>query len=395
MKKLAVLGSTGSIGQNTLEVVRQNPDKYSVFALAAYSKVEIIFKQCIEFNPSFVVLIKPEAANELAQMLTLANCTTQVLVGSSELDQLVAVSEVDVVVAAIVGGAGLSSTLAAARAGKTILLANKEALVMSGQIFIDEVKQNHAKLLPVDSEHNAIFQSLPLDYQTDYLHREITEFGVHSIVLTGSGGPFLNTPLAELSGKTPAQACKHPNWSMGQKISVDSATMMNKGLELIEACWLFGVKPDFVEVLIHPQSVIHSMVRYIDGSIMAQLGAPDMKTPIAHCLGFPRRINSGSEHFDFVQAGKFEFQAPDFERFPNLKLAQTAFYSGQEMTTVLNAANEVHVDAFLKGKISFTQISEYNQNIMEKLQPAKASDLDSIFAIDEEARATAQAGVRL
>ncbi|MCU4675738.1 1-deoxy-D-xylulose-5-phosphate reductoisomerase [Catenovulum sp. 2E275] len=393
MKKLAVLGSTGSIGQSTLEVVRQNPDNFSVFALAAYSKVEIIFQQCLEFKPTYVVLIEPQAASELTQMLTLANSVTQVLVGASELDQLVAVAEIDVVVAAIVGGAGLSSTLAAARAGKTILLANKEALVMSGQIFIDQVKQNNAKLLPVDSEHNAIFQSLPLDYQTDYLQQQITDFGVHSIILTGSGGPFLNTPLTELATKTPAQACKHPNWSMGQKISVDSATMMNKGLELIEACWLFGVEPDFIEVLIHPQSVIHSMVRYIDGSIMAQLGAPDMKTPIAHCLGFPERIYSGSEHFDFVKAGQFEFQAPDFNRFPNLKLAQIAFKAGQEMTTVLNAANEIHVEAFLNNQIKFTQIAELNQTVMEKLQPNKATDLASIFAIDQEARAVATAGV--
>lgn len=394
MKKIAVLGSTGSIGQSTLEVVRQNPDAFSVFALAAYSKVDIIFKQCLEFRPAYVVLIQPEAAAELAQMLTLANCATHVLVGSNELNQLVSVAELDVVVAAIVGGAGLSSTLAAAQAGKTILLANKEALVMSGRIFIDQVKQSGARLLPVDSEHNAIFQSLSADYQKDYLNQNITDFGVHSIILTGSGGPFLNTPLTELPHKTPAQACKHPNWSMGQKISVDSATMMNKGLELIEACWLFDVAPDFIEILIHPQSVIHSMVRYIDGSIMAQLGAPDMKTPIAHCLGFPNRIASGSEHFDFIKAGQFNFQAPDFERFPNLKLAQQAFCAGQEMTTILNAANEIHVDAFLNEKIKFTDIAKYNQSVMEKLQPSKASDLSSIFAIDEEARALALQGVK-
>lgn len=394
MKKIAVLGSTGSIGQSTLEVVRQNPDALSVFALAAYSKVDIIFKQCLEFRPAYVVLIQPEAAAELAQMLTLANCATHVLVGSNELNQLVSVAELDVVVAAIVGGAGLSSTLAAAQAGKTILLANKEALVMSGRIFIDQVKQSGARLLPVDSEHNAIFQSLSADYQKDYLNQNITDFGVHSIILTGSGGPFLNTPLTELPHKTPAQACKHPNWSMGQKISVDSATMMNKGLELIEACWLFDVAPDFIEILIHPQSVIHSMVRYIDGSIMAQLGAPDMKTPIAHCLGFPNRIASGSEHFDFIKAGQFNFQAPDFERFPNLKLAQQAFCAGQEMTTILNAANEIHVDAFLNEKIKFTDIAKYNQSVMEKLQPSKASDLSSIFAIDEEARALALQGVK-
>lgn len=394
MKKIAVLGSTGSIGQSTLEVVRQNPDEFSVFALAAYSKVDIIFKQCLEFRPAYVVLIQPEAAAELAQMLTLANCATHVLVGSKELNQLVSVAELDIVVAAIVGGAGLASTLAAAQAGKTILLANKEALVMSGRIFIDQVKQSGARLLPVDSEHNAIFQSLSADYQKDYLNQNITDFGVHSIILTGSGGPFLNTPLTELENKTPAQACKHPNWSMGQKISVDSATMMNKGLELIEACWLFNVSPDFIEILIHPQSVIHSMVRYIDGSIMAQLGAPDMKTPIAHCLGFPNRIASGSEHFDFIKAGQFNFQAPDFERFPNLKLAQQAFCAGQEMTTVLNAANEIHVDAFLNQKIKFTDIAKYNQSVMEKLKPGKASDLDSIFAIDEEARALALQGVK-
>ena len=390
MKKVAVFGSTGSIGQSTLEVIRNNPNQYQVYALAAFKSVALMAQQCIEFNPQYALLVDAQAAAELKQSLqNIPSCTTQVLVGVRELNGL-AKADYDILVAAIVGAAGLQSTLAAAQASKTILLANKESLVMSGQIFIDEVKKHGAKLLPVDSEHNAIFQSLPSEYQKDYLNQDICDFGVKSIILTGSGGPFLNEPLASLSGKTPAQAVAHPNWSMGQKISVDSATMMNKGLELIEACWLFGVQPDFIEVLIHPQSVIHSMVRYLDGSVLAQLGAPDMKTPIANCLAFPQRIVSGSEHYDFITGSSFDFKAPDFERFPNLYLAKQAFKLGQESTTVLSAANEVHVEAFLKEQISFTDIAKFNQNILESYQPTAVHDIDSILAIDQQARRLAE-----
>lgn len=393
MKNLAILGSTGSIGQSTLEVVRQNPDKLKVYALAANTNISVISEQIKEFEPEYALLVDHEAALALEKKIKALSLKTKVLAGNDSLNQLAADNAIDTIVAAIVGAAGLPSTMAAAEAGKQILLANKEALVMSGQIFIDTVKQNNASLLPVDSEHNAIFQSLPAAYQQNYLNEQIHDFGVHSIILTGSGGPFLNTPLEELASKTPAQACKHPNWSMGQKISVDSATMMNKGLELIEACWLFGVKPDFVEVLLHPQSVIHSMVRYLDGSIMAQMGAPDMKTPIAHCLGFPQRIKSGSEHYDFINGPQFSFNRPDYQRYPNLKLAGEAFAQGQEATTVLNAANEVHVDAFLQNKIKFTDIAELNAKLLASYSPNKVTTLDCIMEIDHETRRLAQQGL--
>ncbi|MER2493015.1 1-deoxy-D-xylulose-5-phosphate reductoisomerase [Catenovulum sediminis] len=393
MNSLTILGSTGSIGLSTLEVVRNNPGKLSVFALAANTNVDLMLEQCIEFKPEFALMVDPQAASLLQAKLKPLQLDTEVLTGSDNMCVLASDDKTHTLVAAIVGAAGLSSTLAAAQAGKKILLANKEALVMSGQIFLDQVKAHGAELLPVDSEHNAIYQSLPLDYQQGYLHKNIRDYGVDALILTGSGGPFLKTPLVELTEKTPEQACNHPNWSMGQKISVDSATMMNKGLELIEACWLFGVQPDFIEVLIHPQSVIHSMVRYCDGSILAQLGAPDMKTPIAHCLGFPQRIHSGSAHYDFINGPAFEFTAPDYQRFPNLKLASEAFAYGQEATTVLSAANEVHVAAFLRKQIQFTAIAELNAKILEKYQPSAVSDIDSILQIDQYARVLATEGL--
>lgn len=390
MKKLAILGSTGSIGQSTLAVVRENTHQIQVFALAAHKNHQRMYEQCVEFKPSVVAMVCPLAAAELAKKLATTGLNIDVLSGASALQEIAKSDSICTLVAAIVGAAGLPSTFAAAQSGKTILLANKEALVMSGRLFIDTVKQHNARLLPVDSEHNAIFQSLPQAYQSDYLNADITDFGVHSIVLTGSGGPFLNEDLAKLADKTPAQACKHPNWSMGQKISVDSATMMNKGLELIEACWLFGVESDFIEVLIHPQSVIHSMVRYIDGSVVSQMGAPDMKIPIAHCLAFPQRILSAAEHYDFVQGKDFTFQQPDYVRFPNLKLAQQAFKSGQEASTVLSAVNEVHVEAFLQGRIKFTQIAEQNARILDRYQPSAVFSIDSLIEIDQHARRVAE-----
>ncbi|WP_017445720.1 1-deoxy-D-xylulose-5-phosphate reductoisomerase [Gayadomonas joobiniege] len=390
MKNLAIFGSTGSIGESTLAVVRQNQKILKVYALAANQNDKRLLAQCLEFKPAIAALVCPQAAARLEKSLKAANSNTQVVCGTDNLTLLAKSDGYCTLVAAIVGAAGLPSTFAAAQAGKKILLANKEALVMSGRLFIDTVKQNGAKLLPVDSEHNAIFQSLPAEYQNDYLNLDIRDFGIHSIILTGSGGPFLNQPLSSLASKTPEQACKHPNWSMGQKISVDSASMMNKGLELIEACWLFGVDTDFIEVLIHPQSVIHSMVRYIDGSVLSQMGAPDMKIPIAHCLGFSDRIASAADHYNFIDGCDFTFKRPDYQRFPNLKLAKQAFKAGQEATTVLSAVNEVHVGAFLQGRLKFTQIAEQNERILNSYSPSSVFSIDSLIHIDQHARSIAE-----
>ncbi|AWB68146.1 1-deoxy-D-xylulose-5-phosphate reductoisomerase [Saccharobesus litoralis] len=387
MQTLSVLGATGSIGLNTLDVVRSNPSLFNVFALTGHAQVEKLAELCIEFAPSYAVVMSQKAASQLKPLI--AHLDVEVLIGVEGLEYVASHAAVDTVMAAIVGAAGLKPCLAAAQAGKRILLANKESLVMAGQLFIEQVKLNNATLLPVDSEHNAIFQSLPLDYQQDYLHKSISDFGVSSIILTGSGGPFRDTPLQELASKTPAQAVAHPNWSMGQKISVDSATMMNKGLEFIEACYLFSVAPEFIEVLIHPQSVIHSMVRYQDGSVLAQMGQPDMRTPIAHTMGFPERLSTKVQPYDFVTGGDFSFSQPCEARYPNLYLAKQAFKQGQETTTVLNAANEVNVAAFLNNQIGFTEISQLNQLALETYQPHKATCIEAILSIDTEARHTA------
>lgn len=387
IKQVSLLGATGSIGASTLDIIRRHPDQFSLYAASAHSDIQGLLAICVEFSPEVAVIGDEQSAKQLSDLLASHSYQVEVCYGATALSDMASVESADLVVAAIVGGAGLAPCLAAAKAGKTILLANKEALVMSGQLFLDQVRINGARILPLDSEHNAMFQSLPTSYQKDFLNLNIQDYGVNSIVLTGSGGPFLTTPLNELSLKTPEQACKHPNWDMGRKISVDSATMMNKGLEFIEACYLFSVEPSFIEVVVHPQSVIHSMIRYTDGSILCQMGAPDMRTPIACAMAWPDRIECGVEPYDFLAGSHFTFEQPEPNRYKNLYLAKEAFAAGQEMTTVLNAANEVHVQAFLDGRIQFTDIALFNQRVLDESDYAKALNLDDIFAIDQLARA--------
>ncbi len=386
MQSLTILGATGSIGESTLDVVRRNQDKYSVFALAAQKNVDKLLAQCLEFNPTYAVLVDENAAKTLKSKLINA---TIVLSGNNALSDIASDCDVDVVMSAIVGAAGLLPTLAAVRANKRVLLANKESLVMSGQLFIDELRQSSATLLPVDSEHNAIYQSLPTQAQQRLGYCGLSELGIEKLLLTGSGGPFLTAPLDTLQHVTPAQACAHPNWSMGQKISVDSATMMNKGLEYIEARWLFDTTVEQIEVVIHPQSVIHSMVQYCDGSVIAQMGNPDMRTPIAYAMSYPERINAGVAPLDFTTISDFTFQAPDFSRFPCLKLAIDACYQGQGATTALNAVNEISVAAFLNGQIQFTQIAQLNERVLLSLAAEKASCIESILSVDQQARTMA------
>ena len=349
---LTILGSTGSIGVNTLDVISRHPEKFRVFALAGHRQVEKLAAQCARFVPEYAVVADAEHAVRLEALLKAQNSGTRVLHGAQALIDVASAGEVDGVMCAIVGAAGLPSALAAAQKGKTIYLANKETLVVSGALFMETARTNNARVLPVDSEHNAIFQVLPHNYTG-----RLNGHGIRSIILTASGGPFLDADLAGFEHITPAQAVKHPNWSMGRKISVDSATMMNKGLELIEAHWLFNCPPEQLEVVIHPQSVIHSMVRYADGSVLAQLGTPDMRIPIANCLGLPQRIASGAAALDFSRLAALTFQQPDFERFPCLKLAYDALAIGGGAPCVLNAANEIAVAAFLRGQILFTDIA--------------------------------------
>ena len=389
MKRLTVLGSTGSIGCNTLDVVRHNPESFAVTALVAGKNVDRMIEQCLEFSPRYAVMDDAKSANALMLALREHGSRTEVLSGQQAACDVAALDEVDQVMAAIVGAAGLVPTLAAIRAGKTILLANKESLVTCGRLFLEAVKQHGAQLLPVDSEHNAIFQSLPQSFQSDLGYAELSQHGVSSILLTGSGGPFRETPIAELSAMTPDQACRHPNWSMGRKISVDSATMMNKGLEYIEARWLFNASAKQMEVLIHPQSVIHSMVRYQDGSVLAQLGEPDMRTPIANTMAWPQRVVSGAKPLDFCKMGALSFSEPDYARYPCLKLAMDAFEQGQAATTALNAANEISVAAFLDGQIRFTDIAALNLAVLEHLDLREPQNVDEVLIIDASAREAA------
>ncbi|MGK8934366.1 1-deoxy-D-xylulose-5-phosphate reductoisomerase [Pluralibacter gergoviae] len=393
MKYLTVLGSTGSIGCSTLDVVRHNRDAFTVVALAAGKNVERMVEQCLEFSPRFAVMDDAQSARSLSEFLRLHGCQTTVLSGQQAACDAAALDDVDMVMAAIVGAAGLQPTLAAIRAGKTILLANKESLVTCGRLFMEAVRESGARLLPVDSEHNAIFQSLPEPIQQQLGYASLEQHGVSSILLTGSGGPFREAPLASLRDMTPDQACRHPNWSMGRKISVDSATMMNKGLEYIEARWLFNATAAQMEVIIHPQSVIHSMVRYRDGSVLAQLGEPDMRTPIAHTMGWPNRLESGVKPLDFFALGELSFTAPDYQRYPCLKLAMEAFDSGQAATTALNAANEVSVAAFLASRIRFTDIAAVNLAVLESLRVREPESVDDVMAVDAEARMQAEAEV--
>lgn len=394
MRQVVILGSTGSIGISTLSVLASHPAQFQVLALTAASQTDKLLQQCLTWQPRFAAMLDDKAAKELASALKQAGSRTQVLSGISGLCQLAAHPDADMVMAAIVGSAGLLPTLAAVEQGKTVLLANKEALVMSGELFISKVKQHKATLLPIDSEHNAIFQCLPAGLQQHTHDQNMTDFGISKLLLTGSGGPFLTTPLAQFDKITPAQAVAHPNWSMGHKISVDSATMMNKGLEFIEARWLFNCSTQDIEVVIHPQSIIHSMVQYTDGSVLAQLGQPDMRTPIAHALAFPQRIASPVTPLSFKQMRDFTFSEPDPARYPNLYLAISACAYGQGATTALNAANEVAVAAFLAGQLRFTDIARLNEQSLLHFAGFHVSSLDDILALDNDARQYAQTQLR-
>ena len=381
---ITILGSTGSIGLSTLDVIRFNSDKYEIIALTANSQVERLFTQCVEFKPKYAVMVDVTAASQLSAKIKEAGLNVIVLDGYDSLDIVASLNEIKYVMAAIVGAAGLQSSIAAARSGKHILLANKESLVMSGELFMNEVKKNSAVLLPVDSEHNAIFQCLPEDFSAglDYI-------GVNKIYLTGSGGPFRTTPLDELSNITPDQACAHPNWSMGRKISVDSATMMNKGLEIIEAKWLFQATSNQIEVVVHPQSVIHSMVQYKDGSVLAQLGHPDMRTPIANALAWPKRITSGVADLDIISLARLDFEAPDENRFPCLRLARESMEAGGTACTILNAANEIAVKEFLNSNIRFIDIPKIVDSVLQSEDIQQADSLETIVECDLRARTRA------
>jgi 1-deoxy-D-xylulose-5-phosphate reductoisomerase len=385
IRNVTILGATGSIGLNTLDVIARHPDRYRVFALTAATRVDIMFAQCVKFTPRFAVMTDAAAADSLQAQLRANGLDTQALASADALETVAAHAEVDVVMAAIVGAAGLKSSLAAARAGKTVLLANKEALVMSGRLFMDAIRENAATLLPIDSEHNAIFQSLPRNYADG-----LSNVGVEKIVLTASGGPFRTRAIATLANVTPAEACAHPNWVMGRKISVDSATMMNKGLEVIEAHWLFTAAPNQIEVVIHPQSVIHSMVSYKDGSVIAQLGNPDMRTPIAYGLAFPERINAGVAPLDLMKVGKLEFEPMDLHRFPCVRLAYNAMTRGGTAPTILNAANEIAVESFLDEKLAFIDIPRVIEQVLGAVSVSDAATLERILDADRNARDVAR-----
>jgi 1-deoxy-D-xylulose-5-phosphate reductoisomerase len=384
-QQITVLGATGSIGLSTLDVIARHPGRYQVFALSGFSRLSELLALCVRHAPQFAVVPEAAAARRLQDDLHAAGLSTRVLVGEEGLCQVAAAPEVDAVMAAIVGAAGLRPTLAAVEAGKKILLANKEALVMSGALFMQAVRKSGSVLLPIDSEHNAIFQCMPRD-----IARGLDSVGVRRILLTASGGPFRQTPMAELAHVSPEQACAHPNWSMGRKISVDSASMMNKGLELIEACWLFDAKPSQVEVVIHPQSVIHSLVDYIDGSVLAQLGNPDMRTPIANALAWPERIDSGVPPLDLFAVARLDFQAPDEDRFPCLRLARQAAEAGNSAPAMLNAANEVAVAAFLDGRVRYLEIASIIEEVLNLEPVVVVNDLDAVFTADAKARVLAE-----
>ncbi|WP_082894269.1 1-deoxy-D-xylulose-5-phosphate reductoisomerase [Psychrobacter sp. SHUES1] len=387
-QRIAILGATGSIGDSTLAILAAQPQNYDVYALSGYHRLDKLFALCQQFLPKRVS-VPTAAVDDFAQRLSAAGLNIDVVGGASGLVDIATDPQTDTVVAAIVGAAGLPSTLAAARAGKRILLANKEALVMAGKVMINAVKTHHATLLPLDSEHNAIFQCLPFAIQQDSSQIHQPNHGVRKLWLTASGGPFLQKSLAQMQQASIAEAVKHPNWSMGQKISVDSATMMNKGLELIEACHLFDLSEDKINVVIHPQSIIHSMVEYSDGSFLAQLGSPDMKTPIAHALSYPDRIDSGSQPLDLFALSGLEFIEPDLQKFACLRLARQAMQAGTQATIVLNAANEIAVAAFLNGQIRLTDIADINAQALDEIQVAvlnETADIEDILAIDQIAR---------
>ena len=378
---ITVLGATGSIGVSTLDVCARHPERYSVFALTANCSVGKLLEQIQQFKPRYAVLRDEASADELRKSIKTLGLDTEVLAGEAGLIEVSEHSDVDAVMAAIVGAAGLMPTLAAVEAGKRVMLANKEALVMAGDLFMQAVDRSGAVLLPIDSEHNAIFQCMPTEGG-----RGLAEQGVRKILLTGSGGPFRQTPLADLKTVTPDQACAHPNWSMGRKISVDSATMMNKGLELVEACWLFHTGPQDIDIVVHPQSVIHSMVQYVDGSVLAQLGHPDMRTPIAHGLAWPERIESGVASLDVIATARLDFEAPDYQRFPCLRLATEAVMTGKTAVAALNAANEVAVEAFLQERVRFTDIPVIIERVLEQATLVDPASLAVVQEADREAR---------
>jgi 1-deoxy-D-xylulose-5-phosphate reductoisomerase len=381
VKGVTILGSTGSIGVSTLDVVSRHPELYRVVALTGNSNVDAMWEQCRRFLPAYAVMADAGNARDLRQRCAQARLAIEVLDGVSGLERVASLPETDYVMAAIVGASGLLPTLAAARAGKRVLLANKEALVMSGRLFMEAVRDHGAELLPIDSEHNAVFQCMPAGFE-----RGLPEVGVRRILLTASGGPFRRTPVKELAAVTPDQACAHPNWVMGRKISVDSATMMNKGLEVVEACWLFNTTQDKVDVVLHPQSVIHSMVEYVDGSVLAQLGNPDMRTPIAHALAWPQRMESGVAGLDLFTVARLDFERPDVERFPCLQLARQAMSAGGTATTILNAANEVAVAAFLEGRAAFLDIPQLIAAALDGVAAQPADSLDAVLATDAATR---------
>ncbi len=389
MQSLTILGATGSIGVSTLDVVARHPDRYRIFALTGQTRIELLAEQCAQFHPQVAVVVDADAAARLQKLIHDRGLKTEVVYGEQALCDVARAEACDTVMAAIVGAAGLRPSLAAARAGKKLLLANKEALVISGQLFMDAVAASGSTLLPIDSEHNAIFQCLPIDYQ-----RLPPQHGIRKILLTASGGPFLDRALSSFDTITPEQAVAHPNWSMGRKISVDSATMMNKGLEVIEAHWLFGASASQIEVVIHPQSVIHSMVAYVDGSVLAQLGNPDMRTPIAHALAYPERVDSGVDAIDLARIGQLDFRQPDRARFPCLQLAFDALHAGGSAPAVLNAANEVAVEAFLDRQISFGRIPALIAETLSRVPAAAVDTLESLFAQDSKARDQARALLR-
>ena len=385
MQQVCVLGSTGSVGKSTLDVIARNNDRYRVRSLVACRSHDLMLEQVRAFKPDFAVMSDPAVAEQLRASVKAEGYKTEVLGGTRSVAQVAADSEIDVVMAAIVGAAGLLPTLAAVKAGKKVLLANKEALVMTGALFMDSVKESGAQLLPIDSEHNAIFQCLPHGYRDG-----LEGVGVRRILLTASGGPFRDAPVESLPSVTPAQACAHPNWSMGRKISVDSATMMNKGLEFIEACWLFGARPSQVEVVIHPQSIIHSLVDYEDGSVLAQMGNPDMRTPIAHALAWPERIQSGVEPLSLADVGRLDFQKPCMQRFKCLQLAQDAASTGGTAAAMLNAANEAAVEAFLGDYLRFDRIPDVIDATLQALQVNSAGDIEQVLDADRRARLQAR-----
>lgn len=388
IQNITILGSTGTIGVNTLDVIARHPQRFRAYALTANSRIEPLLEQCRQFNPVYAVVLNADAAEVLRGQLRREGLATEVLCGPDALELVSSMPEVDAVMAAIVGAAGLRPALAAARAGKRVLLANKETLVMSGRLFMDAVRTGGATLLPIDSEHNAIFQVMPANAPDG-----LEAAGVSKILLTASGGPFRKATMDELSQVTPAQALNHPNWVMGPKITIDSATLMNKGLEVIEAHWLFAATPEKIEVVIHPQSVIHSMVEYMDGSVLAQLGNPDMRTPIAYALGYPERISSGVGALDLFKIARLDFEAPDTARFPCLRLAFEALQRGDTAPAILNAANEVAVQAFLADKIPFMDIPRLIEDTLCSVSVGEVLQLEDLIAVDQEARQVAMSWI--